>query len=250
MNILVFDTETTSLVKPFCYNIGYCIYDTETNTTLIKREYVVEQIWHNLPLFSTAYYTDKRPLYVKAMRARKVLLEKFGYITQQMCRDINDFEIVCAYAFNSSFDERVFEFNCDYFKCINPFDTIPIFDIRGNVHKGIAFTTDFQSFCETNQYFTESGNYSTTAETIYRYLFDNEFNEAHTALSDSEIELDILIDMVLNYNQEWNVGYKAYSSVPRRVTRDLIIKLDGEEINKFNYISKSARGNTIYLKSK
>ena len=29
MNILVFDTETISVDKPFCYNIGYAIYDTD-----------------------------------------------------------------------------------------------------------------------------------------------------------------------------------------------------------------------------
>ena len=66
MNICVFDTETTSLEKPFCYNIGYLIIDIDTSTTLARRSYVVEQVWHNLPLFETAYYANKRPLYVSA----------------------------------------------------------------------------------------------------------------------------------------------------------------------------------------
>ena len=29
MNIMVFDTETVSVNKPFCYNIGYVIYNTD-----------------------------------------------------------------------------------------------------------------------------------------------------------------------------------------------------------------------------
>ena len=60
--ICVFDTETTSLDKPFCYNIGYVIADPETDEILLRRDFVVEQIWHNQPLFQTAYYAAQRPL--------------------------------------------------------------------------------------------------------------------------------------------------------------------------------------------
>lgn len=134
MNICVFDTETTSLEKPFCYNIGYLIADSESGEMLIKREFVVEQVWHNSMVFASAYYAEKRPIYVKAMRSRVITMDKFGYITQTMARDFKTFNVERAYAYNSSFDEKVFNFNCDWFKCINPFDTIPISDIRGFVH--------------------------------------------------------------------------------------------------------------------
>ena len=70
MIIAVFDTETTSLEKPFCYNLGYCLVDTDTKEKVLKRDYVVEQIWNNLELFSSAYYASKREIYVKAMRGR------------------------------------------------------------------------------------------------------------------------------------------------------------------------------------
>ena len=126
MNFVVFDTETTSLDKPFCYNIGYVIMN-DSGMKLVKKDFVVEQIWHNLPLFSTAYYAEKRPIYVKAMKARKTVMDKFGYICREMIRDFEKYDVVCGYAYNSSFDEKVFAFNCDWFKCSNPFDTIPIF---------------------------------------------------------------------------------------------------------------------------
>ena len=87
MNIVVFDTETTNLEKPFCYNIGYVIANMESGATLLKREFVVEQVWHNDMLFTTAYYANKREIYVKRMQGRKVRMEKFGFITQQMYRD-------------------------------------------------------------------------------------------------------------------------------------------------------------------
>ena len=224
MNIMVFDTETVSVNKPFCYNIGYVIYNTDTDEMLAQKDFVVEQIWHNIPLFSTAYYEDKRPIYVNRMRAKKTKMNKFGYICKEMIKDLNTFNVEYAYAYNSSFDEKVFEYNCDYFKCNNPFDTVPVIDIRGNVHNRIAFTEDFQNFCELNNQFTESGNYSTTAETVYRYITNNmEYTEEHTALSDSLDELRIL-EETIRLGAIYGKEYKAYSSIPRNTPRELVIK--------------------------
>ena len=90
MNILVFDTETVNLEKPFAYNIGYVVYNTDSAEILVKRDYVVEQVWHNPMLFVTAYYADKRDLYIGRMRSRKCIMDKFGYITQAMYRDIKE----------------------------------------------------------------------------------------------------------------------------------------------------------------
>ena len=39
--------------------------DTETRETLVRRDFVVEQIWHNIPLFSTAYYAEASHLCVR-----------------------------------------------------------------------------------------------------------------------------------------------------------------------------------------
>ena len=79
MNIVIFDTETAgSINNPFAYNIGYTIYNTDKHETLVSKDFVVEQVWHNTPLFSSAYYADKRPLYVSRMRGRKTKMSKFG----------------------------------------------------------------------------------------------------------------------------------------------------------------------------
>lgn len=192
MNICIFDTETTSLDKPFCYNIGYIIVNTENWETIVSRSFVVEQIWHNLPLFSTAYYAEKRELYVKSMRARKTVMDKFGYICRNMHADFRQNNVEMAFAYNSSFDEKVFNFNCDWFKCLNPFDSIEIKDIRGFVHEHLI-NNEYKNFCEEQKLFTDSGNYSSTAEAVYRFITKNtEFIESHTALEDSEIESEIL----------------------------------------------------------
>ena len=236
MNICVFDTETTSLEKPFCYNIGYMIVNTETWEVSLRREFVVEQVWHNLPLFLSAYYADKRPFYVSAMRSRKILMDKFGYICQQMIRDFKAFEVNYAFAYNSSFDEKVFAFNCDWFKCANPFDTIDVRDIRGFVHEFLV-TDTYKQFCENNARFTETGNYSTTAETVYQYIARNtDFIEAHTALADCEIEMEILKECA-KCGADIEIEYKAKRSIPRNTERTLHIRTAEQTDYYFDYES-------------
>lgn len=237
MNVMVFDTETVSVTKPFCYNIGYKIVNTNSLRTVLRRDFVVEQVWHNLSLFATAYYADKRQLYVSAMRGKNMILDKFGYICSTMRRDIKNHNVRFAYAYNSSFDDRVFEFNCDWFKVINPFETVQILDIRGNCSEIIFRDQRFFDFCEKNYYFTETGNYSGTAETAYRYVTGNtSFIEEHTAAADSDIEADILIYTILN-GTEWGVEYPTISSMvrgkPYKISVDKKIVFEGSMIKKY-----------------
>lgn len=222
-NIVIFDTETTSTNKPFCYNIGYVILDSETGTVLVEKDFVIEQVWHNPMLFTTAYYSDKRPIYVKRMRQRKTVMDKFGYICQEMIRDFNKYNVIGAYAYNSDFDERVFNFNCEWFRCINPFDEIPVFDIRGYAQQFLV-DDEYKAFCEEYELFTDSGNYSTTAETVYKFLTDDtEFVEEHTALADSKIEADILFACIES-GARVNTPYHVYISIPRPVDKTLTIR--------------------------
>lgn len=231
MNFVVFDTETTSLEKPFCYNIGYVIGNE--SEILLKRDFVVEQVWHNLPLFESAYYKEKRPKYVDSMRKHETIMDKFGYICQTMYRDFKTNNVECAFAFNSPFDDKVFNFNCDWYKCKNPFDDINIIDIRGYVH-AVLVDDDYREFCENNGYFTESGNYSTTAETVYKYLFDNDFEEEHTALADSRIEREILLTCI-HRGATLGMEYPVARSISRTVKRTLHIKTREQTDYYFDY---------------
>ena len=113
MNAVIFDTETVSLNHPFCYNIGYTIVNLEERRILCSRDFVCEQVWHNIPLFSTAYYADKRPIYISAMKGKTCKMDKIGFITQKMIKDFNAFNVEKAFAYNAPFDEGVFNINCE-----------------------------------------------------------------------------------------------------------------------------------------
>lgn len=244
MNIIIFDTETTSLDKPFAYNIGYVIYDTEAEATITKRDFVIEQVWYNLPLFNSAYYAEKRQLYVGKLRSRTAEIKKYGHAMRTMLADIRKHEVVSGYAYNSSFDERVFAFNSDWYKCTNPIEELPIFDIRGYVHREIAFTQEYQEFCDEHELYTATGHYSTTAEAVFKFILnDPNFIEEHTALADSEIELEILLhcieeggrydseDQMLVTRTDFNQTYKTYASITRDLNRSLeIIDADTKEV--------------------
>ena len=97
--------------------------------------------------------------------------------------------------------------------------------------------------------FTESGNYSTTAEALFKYIDKNiEFEEEHTALADTTIEAKILFECIRR-GCEYGKEYKIYKTIPRSVERVLTIETPNEII-KFPYTKRTNRdgGNRIILK--
>lgn len=243
--IMVFDTETTGLEKCFCYDVGYQIIDTETADIMEAKHFIIEQVWHNLPLFESAYYKDKRPLYVQLMRAHKATMTKWGYAMQEMIRDIKKYEITDAYAYNSDFDDKVFSFNCDWFKTINPFDNVAIHDIWGYASEWITWTDSYKDFCEQHQFFTDTGNYKASAEVVYRYIKnDTDFDEAHMGLYDVEIESDILFYCIAE-GAQWGTDYKVNKILKREQEKPFTIKVNGETIVSGMYTKKYVR-NDMY----
>ena len=242
---LIFDTETTGLDKPFCYNVGYIIRDSESGARLVSREFVIEQIWHNLPLFESAYYHDKRPRYVQLMRSHRATMTKYGYAMQEMKRDIRKYEITDAYAYNSAFDDKVFTYNCDWYKCVNPLETIAIHDIWAYASTFITNTPEYRAYCETYQRFTDTGNYKGNAETVYQFITDlTEFEEDHMGLMDSEIEAEILHHCI-TLGAEYGKDYKLTKILPRNIEKPFTIKINSVPIYEGTYTKKYNR-NDVY----
>lgn len=240
-NHLILDTETTGLTKPFCYDIGYAIIDDAGNR-ILRKHFVVEQVWHNLPLFESAYYKDKRPQYIQLMRRHEAIMDKWGYIMRTLNRDIRNNNVVDWYAYNSDFDDSVITFNCDWFKCNNPLETVPVFDIWGYACRYITPFDEYKQFCEENEYFTDTGNYKQSAEVVYRFLTqDKEFNEAHMGAFDVDIETDILLFCINIMGANYGEDNKAVKVLPRIHKNPYTIKVNGEVIYQGEYIKKYVR---------
>ncbi len=242
---LILDTETTSLEKPFCYDISWVIMDNDTGTIVDMKANVVEQVWHNLPLFESAYYKNKRQKYILMMRKHDAIMNKWGYIMKTLKQDIKRYSISEIYAYNSDFDDKVISYNCDWYKCQNPLDNIPVYDIWGYASQFITNNADYQLFCEQYKRFTDTGNYKGSAEVVYQYLTNTpEFIEEHMGLFDSEIEAYILWACV-QLGAEWAHDYKVNKILPRVQETPFTIKVNGEAIYTGAYIKKYIR-NGVY----
>lgn len=245
MNVLVLDTETTSLDKPFCYDCSWIVMDSESGELIDMSMNVVEQAWHNRPLFESAYYKEKRPKYISMMRNHSASLDKWGYIMGKLNRTIKQYNITDVYAYNSDFDDKVITFNCDWYKCNNPLDSVAVHDIWGYASAFITNTEEYKQFCEEHSRFTDTDNYKGSAEVVYQYITLNpDFIEEHMGLFDSEIESKILWDCI-QMGAEWAHDYKVNKVLTRIKKTPFKIKIDGKEIYNGEYIKKYVR-NGLY----
>ena len=191
---LVLDTETINLEKQFVYDLGYTIADADGNV-VARKSYVISQVFNNKELFATGYYSNKMPLYLERLANGYSKKVGWGHAMRYLANDIKKYGITEIYAYNSKFDSRALNFMCAWYKVVNGLGGIEIQDIM-NFIKPITKSQDFVNFCESNGYMT---NHKTPqpqkkAETLYRYLTNNvDYEEEHTGLEDSLIELQILM---------------------------------------------------------
>ena len=109
---------------------------------------------------------------------------------------------------------------------------------------------EYIKFCEKHECFTEQGNYSTTAETVYKFITKNtEFEEEHTALADSLIELEILLETI-EKGAELEKEYKTKVSIPRKVEKTMNIFVNKVKVSTYSYVTKTSRNGNIYLTTK
>ncbi len=227
---LIFDTETTGgdVNIKYIYDIGYTIADKKQ--VHIKRNYLVKEIFENEELMASAYYVNKLPKYKEMVKAGKVEIKPFAEIIKILQKDLQDYYVKFACAYNINFDldalMQTTEFIyvnrfkmlfrktkkgnwCpDYVNFVKKYVfrnlQIEILDIWTWACQTLCKQKTFQSYYKQT---TDKGNIKSNAEIVYNYVNDlnGQFVESHTALSDSEVETEILQRMLKLRKPEINV---------------------------------------------
>ena len=223
------DKKKIAIAKPLIYDIGWTIAN-RTYGVIEKKNFLVAETFAVPAVFNTAYYKEKRPLYLEMMKRGEIEVLPWNAIMEILLEDMSNCEYICAY--NAMFDmKKAFPFTELYIKKLyspdyqewenyqrtlceriltekkkqneRDFDPenfffrgekYPMIDIWGIACKYLLDNNKYKKMCLQESKISPSGLYFTTnAETAMQYLSKRfDFIEDHTALSDAEIETEIL----------------------------------------------------------
>lgn len=219
-----------AIAKPLIYDIGWVITDRKGN--IIKKvSYLVQETFFVPSVFNTAYYKEKRQLYIDKLQKGEIQAKNWYNILDELEADLQGVTISTAYnacfdfkkaipttnsyiyhLYRNDFDSWIDEQkekceailynscnedkNPDYLKEFFKLrgQEYPICDLWGIACKKLLNNQSYKKYCLNNKRLTDSGLYfSTSAETAFQYLTRNfDFEEEHTALADAIIEATIL----------------------------------------------------------
>ena len=226
-----------AIAKPLVYDIGWVIAHRD-GTIVEKKQFLIAETFAVPSVFNTAYYKEKRPLYLEMIRKGEISVLPWEAVMKEFVVDLETVDYVGA--FNSMFDfckalpftELYINklYSDDYYDwektqrriCHNIISSIPsrknpdfddkafhfrgkeypLFDIWGMACNRLLNRVAYKNLCLDLGMITNSGDFfKTSAESSYRYLREEyDFDEAHTALADAEIEAYIL-SKILHYGK-------------------------------------------------
>lgn len=191
MKIIVLDTETLGLQDRQVYDLGWLVYvDGKVVST---KDYIIKQVYDDETKMNSAYYKKKLPIYEQRLADGYCKKVYWGNAIRYLLKDMEGVDGI--YAYNSKFDERAIADTCAKFNAkFNP-TADGIKDIMDEIDS-IVQTEAYANFCRANGLLTKHKppREQKKAETLYRYLTgQTDYEEQHTALEDSKIELDILL---------------------------------------------------------
>lgn len=192
MNYLMIDVETAGGFKnPRVYDLGGCVIDGRGNV-IDTFSFIIEEVFYNDNLMRNAYYADKLPQYYTEIEEGKHTVATFAQARAAVLNRIKRYRIKKIFAYNANFDKNALNSTSNH---LLHRDFIPA---TCNVEWHCAMGASLSTICQTRAYIenaprTETGRVSVSAESVYRYVIDDDtFEEAHTGLADALIEAAIL----------------------------------------------------------
>ena len=240
-----FDGETRkkiAIAKPLIYDLGWQVID-RNGKVYRRKSYLISEIFSVPAVFNTAYYASKRPIYIERLEKGEITLTDWRTAIKDLLSNIEQAESVGAY--NSMFDfKKAIPFTETYINKLYSKDfyewesfqnkicdriasgektrgenfdgnnfifrnkKYPLFDVWGLSCKHILDNDEYREMCINNDWITASGKYyKTSAETCYRFFKgNNDFNESHTAIDDTEIESEIFTEILRRTKNKFEMG--------------------------------------------
>lgn len=204
--LLFVDTETigslyvAESVLPF--EIGIKVFDLDNMKVVKEKSYLIRKFFNNKYIMLSTFSATKYPKYFeKIENDKRYKLVSTNDMAQDLEKIINRYNIKIMVAHNGKFDQNAIPRLCEEFGVDNPIKKIDLLDTM-EISKVITFSKEYSDYCLKNQdrlnsmkesaFITNSGRVRTTAQAIYSFITQNPtFEEAHTALEDLDIEIEI-----------------------------------------------------------
>ena len=241
------DRKTIAITKPLIYDLGWKIVD-RMGIVYNRMNFLISEIFSVPQIFDTAYYKEKRPIYLEKLRKREIVLTDWQTAMTAFLDDLAVVESIGAY--NSMFDyKKAIPFtelyinkfySADFHDWLNwqnrscewlvnnpkvegqtEFEdtifrfrgtTYPLFDIWGLACKHLLNCDEYKQMCIDQEWKTNSGMYfKTSAETAYRFLSGNmQFDESHTAIDDVDIESLLFAEVMKRTKNQLELGIEFF----------------------------------------
>ena len=219
------ERKNVAIARPLIYDLGWTIIDNKGNI-YARKNYLITETFFVPAVFDTAYYREKRPLYMEKLAKGEIVQSNWCDAIHELIEDLEAVEAVGAY--NAMFDyKKAIPFTDLYisklysnsyndwmqmqericrtiaegikFEGKNDFDEMnfilrgekyPMFDLWGLTCNHILNCDEYKRMCVENNWYTASGKYfPTNAEKAFAFVSSQmDFVEAHTAIEDAEIE--------------------------------------------------------------
>lgn len=214
-NVMVFDTETINdCGHPLVHDIGWVCLDKELGIVRKRRFLIAEfhQLGKNL-LYNNEFYSQYSKEYHLARKEVDILPWKD--VRDILLADMRQCKISTIAAYNIGFDYRALSTTESFFnrglndRFLKVVDGKTILDLWYLACSTVLDTDEYRKWCEENGAISEKGNFKTSAESCYRYLFGSDYVEAHTALSDAVDEARILKYIVDHCKGDFTYGLQG-----------------------------------------
>lgn len=202
---IVLDTEATNTGKESTarfgmgasvYDLGYVVADA-SGAVYYQNRIIIADTFNDAALMRSAYYADKLPQYYAAL-ADGCKLMTMRDALKALRGDIRTYDVKNVWAYNARFDadalnSSVSQASNGFCEWALPYG-VKWRDIMRYAQSTICNTKKYRTWCEDRGLITKTGRARVTAEGVYQYVTgEHNYVEEHTALSDAQDELTILL---------------------------------------------------------